>query len=55
MDLEFTEKVGIFPGLVFIILIQSISGSCFAVYGGGGGDQYVFRTKWGALRTLALW
>ena len=49
MDLGFVEKVGIFLGLeVFIILIGSLSNSGFAVYGGGGGEQYVFKTKWGA-------
>jgi DNA-binding beta-propeller fold protein YncE len=32
-------------------LIGSISSSGFAVYGGGGGEQYVFKTKWGALGT----
>jgi hypothetical protein len=48
MDLGFAEKVGIFLGLVLIILIGSISSSGFAVYGpGGGGEQYVFKTKWG--------
>ena len=53
MDLGFTEKVGIFLGLVFIILIGSISSSGFAVYGAGGGEQYVFKTKWGALGTAS--
>ena len=49
MDLGFAEKVGIFLGLVLIISIGSISSSEFAVYGAGGGrEQYVFKTKWGA-------
>ena len=41
MDLGFTEKVGIFLGLDFIILIGSISSSGFAVYGAGGGEDKV--------------
>jgi hypothetical protein len=45
--------VGIFLGLVLIILIGSISSSGFAVYGVGGGEQYVFKTKWGALGTAS--
>ncbi len=49
MDLGFAEKVGIFFGLVLIILIGSIGSSSFV--NAAGGEQYVFKTKWGALGT----
>jgi len=39
MDLGFAEKVGIFLGLVLIILIGAISSSGFGVYGPGGGGE----------------
>ena len=51
MDLGFTEKVGIFLGLVLIISIGSISSSEFGA--GGGREQYVFKTKWGAPGTAS--
>ena|SRR2546429_5076059 len=49
MELGFAEKVGIFFGLVLIILIGSTSRSSFV--NAAGGEQYVFKTKWGALCT----
>ena len=47
MDLGFAEKVGIFLGLVLIILFGSISSSrtFVSATGGGLGEQYVFMTS----------
>src|SRR6266516_5753428 len=53
MDLGFAEKVGIFLGLVLIILFGSIGSSrtFVSAAGGGLGEHYVFMTKWGTLGT----
>src|SRR5439155_25881453 len=53
MDLGIAEKVGIYLGLVLIILFGSI-GSCrtfLSAAGVGLGEHYVFMTKWGTLGT----
>src|SRR5947208_1651860 len=53
MDLGIAEKVGIYLGLVLIILFGSI-GSCrtfVSAAGVGLGEHYVFMTKWGTLGT----
>ncbi len=53
MDSGFPTKVGVFLGLVLIILFGSIGGnrSLVSAVGGGLGEQYVFMTKWGSLGT----
>ena len=49
MDLVFPTKVGIFLGLVLIILFGSIGSNRSLV--SAVGEQYVFVTKWGSLGT----
>ena len=49
MDLGFAEKMGIFLGLVLIILIGAISSSGFAVYGPGGEENSMYSRQSGVL------
>ena len=52
MDLGFAEKVGIFLGLVLIILFGSMGNSrTFVSAAGGLREHYVFMTKWGSVGT----
>ncbi|HMH11255.1 MAG TPA: hypothetical protein VK553_11120 [Candidatus Nitrosopolaris rasttigaisensis] len=52
MDLGLAGQVGIFLGLILIILVGSISSGSFVYAAGGGrGEQYVFITTWGSRGT----
>jgi hypothetical protein len=52
MALGVAGQVGIFLGLILIILVGLISSESFVYAAGAGrGEQYVFMAKWGSLGT----